>query len=57
MIRKIAPPVYAIVADALYAEYATRGIEFPRALDDLPWNSHRWTRIKQESYPCLSAAK
>ena len=26
-------------ADALYAEYASRGVEFTRALGDTPWNS------------------
>src|SRR4026207_2154994 len=29
-------------ADALYAEYATRGVEFARALGDTPWHSREF---------------
>jgi uncharacterized glyoxalase superfamily protein PhnB len=29
-------------ADALYAEYAARGIEFTRRLDNMPWNSREF---------------
>jgi len=29
-------------ADALYAEYVTRGIEFTRALGDTPWHSREF---------------
>jgi uncharacterized glyoxalase superfamily protein PhnB len=29
-------------ADALYAEYAGRGVEFTRALCDMPWNSREF---------------
>ena len=29
-------------ADALYAEYAARGVEFTRALADTPWNSREF---------------
>jgi uncharacterized glyoxalase superfamily protein PhnB len=28
--------------DALYAEYAARGVEFTRALGDTPWNSREF---------------
>lgn len=35
---------YLIVenADALYAEYATRGVQFTRALGDTPWQSREF---------------
>lgn len=29
-------------ADALYAEYAARGVEFTRELADMPWNSREF---------------
>ncbi len=29
-------------ADALYAEYADRGVEFARTLDDTPWRSREF---------------
>jgi uncharacterized glyoxalase superfamily protein PhnB len=29
-------------ADALYAEYATRGVEFTRGLANMPWNSREF---------------
>ena len=29
-------------ADALYAEYAARGVEFTRGLDNTPWNSREF---------------
>lgn len=29
-------------ADALYAEYAARGVEFARELADMPWNSREF---------------
>ena len=29
-------------ADALYAEYASRGVEFTRPLGDMPWNSREF---------------
>lgn len=29
-------------ADALYAEYAARGVEFTRELDDTPWRSREF---------------
>jgi len=29
-------------ADALYAEYAARGVEFARALDNTPWQSREF---------------
>jgi len=29
-------------ADALYAEYAARGVEFTRALANMPWNSREF---------------
>ena len=29
-------------ADALYAEYASRGVEFTRALADTPWDSREF---------------
>jgi len=29
-------------ADALYAEYASKGVEFTRALGDMPWNSREF---------------
>ena len=29
-------------ADALYAEYANRGVEFTRAVGDTPWNSREF---------------
>jgi uncharacterized glyoxalase superfamily protein PhnB len=31
--------VFVEDADALYAEYATRGVEFTRELANMPWNS------------------
>jgi uncharacterized glyoxalase superfamily protein PhnB len=35
---------YLIIADAdaLYAEYAARGVEFTRAVGDTPWNSREF---------------
>ena len=29
-------------ADDLYAEYASRGVEFPRGLTNMPWNSREF---------------
>ena len=29
-------------ADVLYAEYAARGVEFARGLDNMPWNSREF---------------
>jgi uncharacterized glyoxalase superfamily protein PhnB len=29
-------------ADALYAEYATRGVEFARTLGNMPWGSREF---------------
>ena len=29
-------------ADALYAEYSARGVEFARSVDNMPWNSREF---------------
>ena len=34
--------LYADNADALYAEYAARGVEFTRGLANMPWNSREF---------------
>ena len=34
--------VFVADADALYAEYAGRGVEFTRALGDTPWHSREF---------------
>ncbi len=34
--------LYVDVADALYAEYAAKGVEFARELGNMPWNSREF---------------